>query len=175
MKNILLGLTGSVASILFDKLHTRLSEYGEVRTIITEKALHFANPKNQTCYEDKNEWNWKEKGDPILHIELRKWADIFVIAPLSANTLAKISNGLCDNLLTSVARAWDWKKPMILAPSMNTQMWDSPITRNQLAIVSGYGARVVQPTAKVLACGDEGVGAMANIDDIIAPIKWSFR
>lgn len=178
MKNILLGLTGSVASILYEKLHTKLSEFGKVQTIFTNKSLHFVGSlslKNQTFFVDENEWVWEEKGDKILHIELRKWADLFVIAPLSANTLAKISNGLCDNLLTSVARAWDWNKPMILAPSMNTQMWSSPITEKQLAIMSGLGARVVQPTAKVLACGDEGVGAMANIDDIIAPIKWSLR
>lgn len=68
----------------------------------------------------------------MLHIELRKWADCFLIAPLSANTMAKIVNGLCDNLLTNVARAWDYKKLMILAPAMNTMMYDNPITGKQI-------------------------------------------
>lgn len=67
-----------------------------------------------------------------MHIELRKWADCLLIAPLSANTMAKISNGLCDNLLTNVARAWDYNKPMILAPAMNTMMYENPITKKQI-------------------------------------------
>lgn len=62
-------------------------------------------------------------GDPVLHIELRRWADVLVLAPLSANTMAKVAHGLCDNLLTSVVRAWDYAKPMIVAPAMNTYMW----------------------------------------------------
>lgn len=73
---------------------------------------------------DKDEWeSWKLKGDKVLHIELRKWAHIMLIAPLSANSLAKISNGLCDNLLMSIVRAWDFNKPFIVAPAMNTYMY----------------------------------------------------
>lgn len=64
---------------------------------------------------DEEEWHsWQKKGDPVLHIELRKWADILIIAPLSANTLAKIAQGLCDNCLTSVVRAWDFSKPLLV-------------------------------------------------------------
>lgn len=65
---------------------------------------------------DEEEWRaWQAKGDPVQHIELRKWADILVIAPLSANTLAKMAQGLCDNCLTSVVRAWDWSKPLLVS------------------------------------------------------------
>lgn len=95
---------------------------------------------------DEEEWEqWKKRGDIVLHIELRKWADCLLIAPLSANTLAKISTGICDNLLTQVCRAWDMeihkagharvgllKKPIVACPSMNTMMWEHPITAKQL-------------------------------------------
>ena len=71
-------------------------------------------------------------GDPVAHIELRRWADALVIAPLSANTLAKAAAGMADGLLTCVLRAWDWNKPALLAPAMNTAMWESPLTEAHL-------------------------------------------
>lgn len=65
---------------------------------------------------DEDEWRaWQAVGDPVLHIELRRWADVYVVAPLSANTLAKLANGLCDNLVTCVARAWDFQRPMLVS------------------------------------------------------------
>lgn len=166
MSNILLGLTGSVASILANELFASLEKLGNLKIICTEKALYFVPPRKHDLYQDSDEWHWKQKGDPILHIELRKWADVFVIAPLSANTLGKIANGLCDNLLTSVARAWDFNKPFVVAPSMNTVMWEHPITETQLETLQFWGVKVVQPQEKTLACGDTGIGAMADIFEI---------
>ena len=82
-----------------------------------------------------------DRDDAVLHIELRKWADVFVIAPLDANTLAKLAVGLCDNCLTCVWRAWDLAKPVVLAPAMNTLMWQHPFTRRHLrAIAADVGA-----------------------------------
>jgi len=78
--------------------------------------------------KDLDEFQYYKEEGKVLHIELRKEFDVFVIAPLSANTLGKISNGLCDNVLTNVARCWDYRKPMILAPAVNTLMWENPIT-----------------------------------------------
>jgi len=121
-----------------------------------------------------------EKGSLVLHIELRKWADVFVIAPLSAHTLAKISHGECDNLLTSVFRAWDFNKPVVLAPAMNTLMWKNPITNRQLSELRAMcGATsvgmedvcIINPQHKVLACGDEGIGAMAPIEEIVRVVN----
>ena len=83
---------------------------------------------------DTLEWeSWKGRGDPVLHIELRRWADILLIAPLSANSLAKIASGLCDNLLTCVIRAWDVNKPLFFCPAMNTLMYEHPMTAKQIA------------------------------------------
>lgn len=90
---------------------------------------------------DDDEWScWNKREDPVLHIELRKWADVFLVAPLSANTLAKMANGLCDNLLTCVARAWDFKRPLLVAPAMNTLMWESPFTA-KVGMTAGEAAR----------------------------------
>lgn len=195
--NILLGITGSVASVLTEKMVLALSELGDVKIVATEKAKPFLRKsavrgedrpyfwigdKYFPFYDDHAEWVWPRKQHPmaggvdfddhwrlddeVLHIELRRWADMMVIAPLGANTMAKIANGLCDNLLTSVVRAWDWNKPFVVAPAMNTFMWNSPFTEQHLNVLRELGARVVPPIAKKLACGDDGVGAMALIDDI---------
>lgn len=100
---------------------------------------------NTFLIEAKEEWkNWKRLGDSILHINLRDWADLALIAPLSAHTLSKISNGLCDDPLSSCLRAWDFGhgcrqgKPIILAPAMNTAMWIHPLTTRQLDTIQGF-------------------------------------
>ena len=134
-------------------------------------------------------------GDPVLHIELRRWADLFAVAPLDANTLAKLANGLADNCLTCVWRAWDAARPVVLAPAMNTLMWEHPLTGRhlrQLAEDAGAGAappganldallawinghcprlRIVPPQSKRLACGDVGVGALAEAADFVATVE----
>ncbi len=126
-----------------------------------------------TCFTDQDEWSmWSQKGDPVTHIELRKWADLLLIAPLDANTLAKIANGICDNLVTCVCRAWDiGAKPWLVAPAMNTLMWSHPFTRQQLSVLEQQlRVTVIDPISKVLVCGDQGVGAMANVNDIVAAV-----
>jgi phosphopantothenoylcysteine decarboxylase len=105
-------------------------------------------------------------------VQLRNWADVFLVAPLSANTLAKLANGLCDNLLTCIARAWDFtsNKPFIVAPAMNTAMWTHPITAAQLSTLRSFGVAVIDPITKKLACGDVGMGAMATIESLVAAV-----
>jgi phosphopantothenoylcysteine decarboxylase len=123
-------------------------------------------------------------GDPVLHIQLRDWADIALVAPLSAHTLAKIAGGLCDDTLTCILRAWDFRptgnrqvtntnsKPILLAPAMNTAMWNHPLTQQQFQIIQSFSAsdtsivKVLPPVVKTLACGDIGTGAMADLADI---------
>ena len=121
-------------------------------------------------YLEADEWpNDKYvRDDEVLHIELRKWADIMLIAPVSANTMAKLAYGICDNLLTSVARAWDKSRPFILAPAMNTHMWEDIITQEHIELIGKrYNLKLINPIEKNLACGDKGMGAMASIETIV--------
>ncbi|CAI9780504.1 unnamed protein product [Fraxinus pennsylvanica] len=164
---ILLAASGSVAAIKFANLCHCFSEWAEVKAVATKASLHFIDiaslPNDVTFYTDEDEWStWKNIGDSVLHIELRRWADIMVIAPLSANTLGKIAGGLCDNLLTCIVRAWDYSKPFFVAPAMNTLMWNNPFTERHLMTIDDLGISLIPPVTKRLACGDNGNGAMAE-------------
>ncbi|XP_077250640.1 phosphopantothenoylcysteine decarboxylase HAL3a-like isoform X2 [Tasmannia lanceolata] len=175
---ILLAASGSVAAIKFGGLCRSFSEWAEVRAVATKSSLHFIDkasiPKDVILYTDEDEWSsWKKIGDGVLHIELRKWADILVIAPLSANTLGKIAGGLCDNLLTCIVRAWDFNKPLFLAPAMNTFMWNSPFTQRHLDTICELGISLIPPVTKRLACGDYGNGAMAEPSVIYNTVRLS--
>ena len=177
--NVLLGLTGSVASSVAPKLVQALQASGhEVQVVATQASFYFFHEQNLggvRVWRDKDEWPAMgyRKGQPIPHIDLGKWADVFLVAPLSANTLGKFSNGLCDNLLTCVFRAWDCRKRIIVAPAMNTNMWNHPLTLMQLKRLTEVVDRLtlVEPVVKTLACGDTGIGAMADVDTIIGTIR----
>jgi len=210
--NVVLGLTGSVASIKLDLLIEELvsklkNKYKKVNICVvpTENARKFivenvrnnlnkqmpslaerleflkSNSNKETneehngvlfSFDDQDEWtSWRKRDDPVLHIELRKWAHMLLIAPLDANTLAKISHGMCDNLLTCLVRAWDINKmkskPVVICPAMNTCMFEHPLTKRQLdLLVDEFGFQVVQPIHKTLMCGDVGMGAMAQVQQI---------
>jgi phosphopantothenoylcysteine decarboxylase len=183
MKHILLGVTASVAAVKVLKLAELLVPSYQIKIIVTEQAGYFVKPDyprladwNIAIYKDQDEWpplaqQHYSVGSPILHIELRRWADYLLIAPLDANTLAKIAHGFCDNLLTSVVRAWDWTKPMLLCPAMNTLMWENPPTSQHVALLKTWGAGFIEPIEKKLACNDIGMGAMASVEEIIKIVK----
>ncbi|RUS16904.1 LOW QUALITY PROTEIN: flavo protein [Endogone sp. FLAS-F59071] len=165
----------------------------EVKIVPTVAATHFFKAEEVSDVEvltDADEWKvrlltlspllfqavaltfltfmWSKKTDPVLHIELRNWADILLLSPLDANTLAKIANGLCDNLLTCILRAWDPLRPVIACPAMNTNMWEHPFTAKHLSVLTeALGFRIVAPIQKLLACGDLGIGAMAEPETIV--------
>jgi phosphopantothenoylcysteine decarboxylase len=212
MARLILGVTGSVASIRTPALYRALCSAGhDVRIVATEPALYFFDPAEietasvaareaRVLLRDADEWpaSRYQRGDAVLHIELRKWADMLIVAPLDANTLAKFALGLSDNCLSCVFRAWDFSKPVILAPAMNTFMWESPVTLRQLgqlledrsgvnvppgwtledapAVFARLAPKVIliPPQAKRLACGDIGVGGMAEVSDIAEVVRgWS--
>src|SRR5580698_381072 len=149
MANVLLGVTGSVAAIKTPELFAALVSHGHaVRIVATQAAIYFFDPATMEPRDgrrspdvvtlDEDEWpgqsdgrRWN-RGDEVLHIQLRRWADLFLIAPLDANTLAKLAVGLSDNCLTCVWRAWEPSRPVVLAPAMNTLMWQHPLTRRHL-------------------------------------------
>lgn len=127
-------------------------------------------PKPEPVITDR----W-EKGFPILHIELAKNSSVLVVAPASANTIAKMANGIADNLLTSVFLAWNTTRPVIVAPSMNTRMWTSKVTQRNIHTLLEMGVVIVPPIFKTLACGDVGEGAMAMTEDITRAVNNNLR
>jgi phosphopantothenoylcysteine decarboxylase len=222
MANVLLGVTGSVAAIYTPQLHVALKEAGHsVRVVATDAALYFFDPaaldpadpgkperNREVVIVDADEWpghvdgRHYERSDKVLHIELRRWADLLLIAPLDANTLAKLVNGLCDNCLTCVWRAWDRAKPVVLAPAMNTLMWEHSLTARHLRQLADdakpqgesaspegsdamqlvdwinshcRGLRIAAPISKRLACDDVGLGAMAAPPDVVAAVQLMLR
>ncbi|KAM6119455.1 phosphopantothenoylcysteine decarboxylase isoform 1-T2 [Pterocles gutturalis] len=173
---VLVGVTGSVAALKLPLLITELLKIPglEVKVVTTERAKHFYNAQEipVILYSDEDEWQlWKGRSDPVLHIELRRWADLMVVAPLDANTLAKLANGICDNLLTCVIRAWDLSKPLLFCPAMNTAMWEHPITARQVEQLKAFGYTEIPCVVKKLVCGDEGRGAMAEVWTIVESVK----
>ncbi|XP_029951991.1 phosphopantothenoylcysteine decarboxylase [Salarias fasciatus] len=173
---VLVGVTGSVAALKLPLLVSQLLQLPgvDVRVVTTEHAKHFYNPAEISVkiYSDKDEWElWTQRSDPVLHIELRRWADLFVIAPLDANTLGKIASGICDNLLTCVVRAWDTSRPLLFCPAMNTAMWLHPITAQQVSRLKEFGYVEIPCIAKKLVCGDEGKGAMAEVSTIVGVVE----
>ncbi|XP_019474895.1 phosphopantothenoylcysteine decarboxylase isoform X1 [Meleagris gallopavo] len=170
---VLVGVTGSVAALKLPLLISGLLEIPglEVKVVTTERAKHFYNPQEipVTLYSDEDEWQlWKGRSDPVLHIELRRWADLMLVAPLDANTLAKLANGICDNLLTCVIRAWDLHKPLLFCPAMNTAMWEHPITAQQVEQLKGFGYIEIPCVVKKLVCGDE---AHSLLQELLPRIK----
>src|SRR5207248_9459119 len=150
MAKVLLGVTGSVAATRMPALYQELKRGGhDVKVVATRAALYFFDPvaldpgrterNKDIVVLDDDEWPGLDAGrhyrreEPVLHIELRRWADILLIAPLDANTLAKLALGITDNCMTCVYRAWDASKPVVLAPAMNTLMWEHPATARHLA------------------------------------------
>ncbi|KAG9306972.1 hypothetical protein G9A89_000886 [Geosiphon pyriformis] len=184
IKRLLIGTTGSVASIkvpVLVKLLTELDPDLQIKICATKNALHFFDCEAVTKIKDgievltdENEWKvtWNKISDPVMHIELRNWADAFLIAPLDANTLGKIANGLCDNLITCVLRAWDLARPVVVFPAMNTNMWNHPFTARHLSVLRDeLEFQIVDPVSKTLACGDTGIGAMAEVGTIVEYVR----
>ncbi|KAG6376923.1 flavoprotein [Boletus reticuloceps] len=177
--HVLLITTGSVASIKAPLIVQELLRYSNVKVevVATKQSLAFFNTTDveQTgarLWTDDDEWSGTYTiGDPILHIELRRWADIVLVAPCSANTLAKIAAGLCDNLVTSVLRALAPSTPTYIFPAMNTLMYEHPLTAQHLRVVREVVKyHVVGPIGKGLACGDVGLGAMTEWKDIVQTV-----
>jgi len=179
---VLFVVCGSVASIKTEEIILGLQKFAEVKVVTTNYAQHFYDIQKvqtlgATIYTDEDEYRiWTTRGDPVLHIALSYWADLLLIAPLSANTLAKIANGLSDNLATCIIRAWDFKhyrKPILLCPAMNTKMWEHPFTAMQLKVLSSdpFNMVVIDPLSQKLECGDIGMGAMEKPPQILEQVQ----
>lgn len=175
-KNILIGVSSGIAIYkVLDLISKLKKEEGNVKVIMTENAQEFVSPllfeimSKSKVYTDQFE-SYEQAG--VVHIELSKWADTFLLAPATANTLAKLSWGLGDNLLTSTALAYT--KDLILAPAMNTHMLDNPNTQRNLETLKNQGHQIIEPGSGFLACNDVGKGRMAEPVDILDYLKSYF-
>lgn len=187
---ILLGITGSVAAKLTHKIAAALiNENHEVQIVATQSSFYFWSENDLTpetrekikILRDADEWIGDRyvEDEPVAHIELSKWADVFLIAPATKNTLGKLAYGIADNLLTCVGAAW-WnheagdQKPLIVAPAMNTRMWHHPTTEMHFHMLRRFYKEkliIIPPVSRKLACGDTGIGALADIKDIAAAVR----
>jgi phosphopantothenoylcysteine decarboxylase/phosphopantothenate--cysteine ligase len=172
-KTVLLGITGGIAAYKSVYVASGLKKKGyNVRVVMTEGACEFVTPLTfetmsgnrvvTDVFDPANE-------SPTMHIDLAKEADLVLIAPATANTIAKLAHGIADNMLTTTVLACTC--PKIIAPAMNTAMLDNPATQDNLEILKDYGFEVIEPDEGLLACGDEGKGKMPEPDYLIACVE----
>ncbi len=175
-KRVLVGISGGIAAYKSADLVRRLKERGhDVRVVMTESACQFITPL--TLQAVSGHPVHLDLFDPdaeaaMGHIELAKWADMIVIAPATANTMAKIALGLCDNLLTTLAVASDAR--LVLAPAMNQQMWANSTTQANVAKLRQAGITLIGPAAGEQACGDIGEGRMQEPIEIAEQLSAIF-
>ncbi|WP_457622278.1 bifunctional phosphopantothenoylcysteine decarboxylase/phosphopantothenate--cysteine ligase CoaBC [Persephonella sp.] len=172
-KNILVGITGSIAAYKTCELVRQLRKKGaNVRVCMTSSAKEFVGELTfKALTEEEVLSDWKDGKTGLEHIFWARWAESFIIAPATANTIAKIRYGLADNFLTSVALAYE--KPLVIAPAMNTKMYENPSTMENIEILKDRGHIFVDPSKGELACGEEGTGRLADTDDLETAILYS--
>ncbi len=175
-KNIIIGITGGIAAYKTPYLIRLLKQSGaEVRTIMTSAATKFITPLTiETVSQNPIACEmFPDRYASTHHIDLAEWADLFVIAPATANCIGKIASGICDDLLSTVICAT--KAPVMLAPAMNTQMYLNPITQNNIEYLKSLDYIFVGPGSGELACETTGVGRMLEPDEIYSEIESFFR
>ncbi len=168
-RNILVGVTGSIAIYkTLELVRLYIKAGANVKVIMTSSAKKFITPltfetiSQAQILDDTNE-SWDKNSD-YNHISIGKWADIFVLAPVSANTINKLSHGIADNILTQTALAYPRVK--LLCPAANTNMIQNPITKASIKMLKLCNYKIIDSVSKELACRDIGNGALSEVDDI---------
>lgn len=167
-KTVVLGVTGCIAAYKSAEIVRGLQKAGvRVKVVMTEHACEFVGPTTFRALtrEPVAVRLFDEPGDPIHHISLAQEADAMLIAPCTANVLAKLACGIADDLLTTTALALT--APLIIAPAMNVHMYDNPATRNNMGVLHTRGAHFIEAGDGYLACGDVGKGRLADVDEIV--------
>ena len=176
MKHIVVGITGGIAAFKTCQMVSDLTKKYEVQVIMTPHATNFIHPltfetlTGRKCLIDTFDRNFSYE---VEHISVAKWADVFVVAPATANVIAKFAHGICDDMLTTTFLAC--KAPKVIAPAMNTNMYDNPITQQNLQSLRSLGMQIVEPVSGLLACGDTGRGKMADIDIIEEAVEMALH
>lgn len=167
-KTVLIGVTGCIAAYKSAEIVRALQKRGlRVKVVMTEHATHFVDPLTfrSLTHEPVAVGLFDDPSDPIHHISLAEEADLFLIAPCTANVAAKIAHGIADDLLTTTALACT--APLVVAPAMNVHMYEAAATQENLSTLARRGARIVEAGSGYLACGDVGRGRLAEIEDIV--------
>ena len=171
-KTVVLGVTGSIAAYKIATLASALvKKHADVHVIMTKNATNFINPitfetlTKHKCIVDTFD---REFDFSVKHISLAKAADIFMIAPASANVIGKLASGIADDMLTTTVMAT--RAPVYISPAMNTNMYENPIVQDNLKKLSDFGYRIIEPDSGFLACRDEGRGKMPDPDELLSYI-----
>lgn len=174
-KNVLLGVTGSIAAYKIANLASALKKAGaDVHVLMTKNAVNFINPitfetlTGNKCIVDTFDRNFDFK---VEHISLAKAADVCLIAPASADVIGKVANGIADDMLTTTVMACQC--PVLFSPAMNTRMFENPIVQDNISRLKKYGYTVIDPATGYLACGDTGAGKMPDPDDLFEYIDYA--
>lgn len=171
-KTIVLGVTGGIAAYKSANLASMLIKlHADVHVIMTQNATKFITPMtfetltNNKCIVDTFDRNFSFD---VKHVSLAKRGDLFVVAPCTANVIGKLAHGICDDMLTTTMLAT--RAPKLIAPAMNTGMWENPILQDNLTKLKGYGYHIIDPIIGRLACGDTGTGKMQAEEVIVEHI-----
>ena len=169
-RNIVLGVTGSIAAYKAAELTSQLTKQGcAVRVVMTADALRFITPlafKTLSRNPVVTDLYDEEEGWKPTHIKLADEADLLLIAPATANVLARLANGLADDALTCIALALNPKARLLIAPAMNGKMWLHPATQQNAAVLKSRGAEFIGPEEGLLSCGYEGLGRLWPVDAV---------
>jgi len=169
-KNIVLGVTGSIAAYKAADLTSRLAKQGaNVNVVMTADALRFITPlpfKTLSRHPVVSDLYDEEEGWKPTHIRLADEADLLLIAPATANTMAKLAHGIADDALSCIALALNPNAKTLIAPAMNGKMWLHPATQQNVAILKQRGVEFIGPEEGMLSCGYEGLGRLWEVENI---------
>lgn len=179
MKTILLGVSGSISAYKAADITNELTKMGyQLDVIMTKSSTEFITPLTiQSLSHRRVHLDVMAEPDAALinHIALAKEADLFLVGPASANTIGKLANGIADDLLSTVALALLPETPKFIAPAMNTYMYQNPIVQKNLTTLKEVGYQEIEPREALLACGDYGRGALANVSEIVHLINAALK
>ncbi|QIL46027.1 phosphopantothenoylcysteine decarboxylase [Vagococcus coleopterorum] len=170
-KTIVLGVSASVAAYKSAQLVSEFKKKGiTVHVVMTKNSTEFITPLTMQVLSGNpvhTDTMKEAAADKVNHIALAQNCDLVLIAPATANIIGKLSNGIADDMLTTVCMAVPIDTPKIIAPAMNTKMYEQPVTVDNLNKLKSYGYEEIKPISEMLACGDVGIGALAPVTEIV--------
>ncbi len=172
MNKMILGITGSIAAYRATEIVSQLKKDYDITPVMTDSAAKFISPITMQTVTGNKVYNktFDEDDTKVSHIDVVKESDIILIAPATANFISKMAHGICDDMLSTMVVVGHNKR-IIVAPAMNTNMYENPIIQENINKLKSLGVEFIEPKESLLACGDYGKGALANIEDIVEVVK----